>query len=103
MPAGSVITYRATGTVSPSAMDTISNTANVALPDGGTDPNLTNNSATDVDTITFKADLEVTITDGKSVAVAGSKNTYTIVLTNMGPSNVAGAVVRDSFPSIFTG
>jgi len=30
-------------------------------------------------------------------------NTYTIVVTNGGPSNVSGAVINDSFPSTFTG
>ena len=28
---------------------------------------------------------------------------YTIVVTNAGPSKVTGAVIRDSFPSAFTG
>src|SRR5204863_8799489 len=49
------------------------------------------------------ADLHVTVNDGKSAAVAGAKNTYTIVVSNAGPSYVTGAVVKDTFPSIFTG
>src|SRR5205085_3511119 len=49
------------------------------------------------------ADLQVTVNDGKSAAVAGAKNTYTIVVSNAGPSYVTGAVVKDTFPSIFTG
>ena len=53
--------------------------------------------------ITYKADLKVTITDGKTAAVAGSKDTYTIVVTNAGSSDVAGAVIGDTFPTIFTG
>src|SRR4029077_2089424 len=39
----------------------------------------------------------------KSVAVAGAKNTYTIVVGNGGPSYVTGAAVKDTFPSTFTG
>ena len=65
------------------------------------DPNTANNSATDSDTITYKADLKVTITDGKTAAVPGSKDTYTIVVRNVGPSDVTGAVVSDTFPDQF--
>ncbi len=68
-----------------------------------TDSNLANNNATDTDTINFKADLKVTITDGKTAIGAGQNDTYTIVLTNVGPSAVTGAMVSDSFPASFTG
>jgi len=51
MPAGSVITYIATGTISISATGTLSDTATVTAPIGVTDPNLANNSATDTDTL----------------------------------------------------
>jgi uncharacterized repeat protein (TIGR01451 family) len=51
MPSGSVITYIATGTISSSATGTLSDTVSVTAPSGVTDPKLTNNSATDTDTI----------------------------------------------------
>jgi len=100
MPAASKITYTAKGKVSTAATGTIANTAEVTAPSGVTDPNTANNSATDSDTTIFKADLKVTITDGKTAAVAGTKNTYTITVTNSGPSNVTGAVINDTFPAI---
>jgi uncharacterized repeat protein (TIGR01451 family) len=103
MPSGSAITYRATGKVSSSATGTLSNTATVTAPSGVPDPNTANNTATDSDTITFSADLRVTVNDGKNAAVAGAKNTYTIAVTNIGPSNVSGATINDSFPSSLTG
>ena len=103
MPAGSVITYKATGKVSTAATGTLSNTATVTAASGVPDPNTANNSATDSDTISFSADLKVTVNDGKTATVAGAKNTYTIVVTNIGPSNVSGAVINDGFPSTFTG
>src|SRR6184192_1383202 len=103
MPAGSVITYKASGKVSSSATGTLSNTTTVAAASDVPDPNTANNTATDSDTITFRADLRVTVNDGKTATVAGAKNTYTIVVTNGGPSNVSGAVINDSFPSTFTG
>lgn len=103
LPSGTSITYRATGKLSAAATGTFSDKASVTLPSGITDPNTSNNSATDTDPITFKADLNVTITDGKTSATAGSTNTYTMVVTNTGPSNVSGAVIKDTFPSTFTG
>src|SRR5205807_684508 len=103
MPPGSSITYKATGKLSAAATGTLSDTASVTAPSGISDPNSANNSATDTDNIIIKADLKVTVTDGKTSAVAGSKNTYTIVVTNAGPSKVSGAVIRDTFPSTFTG
>src|SRR5438874_3726285 len=103
MPSGSKITYMAKGKLSSAATGTLSNTAQVAVPGGVTDPNTANNTATDTDTITFRADLKVTVNDGKTAAVPGTKDTYTIVVTNVGPSNIAGAVINDSFPSTFTG
>jgi uncharacterized repeat protein (TIGR01451 family) len=103
MPSGSVITYKATGNVSSAATGTLSNTATVTAPSGVPDPNTANNSATDSEPITLKADLKVAVNDGKTATVAGAKNTYTIVVTNIGPSNVSGASINDSFPSTFTG
>src|SRR6266567_3602575 len=100
MPSGSKITYKAKGKVNPSATGTISNTARVTPPAGLNDPNPGNNTATDTDSITVKADLKVTVADGKTAAVPGTKDTYTIVVTNLGPSNVSGAVVSDTFPTI---
>ena len=103
LPKGSVITYNATGKISPSGTGTLSDTATVTPPSGVTDLTPANNTATDSDTITYKADLKVMVADGKSAAVAGSKNTYTITVSNLGPSNVSGAQINDSFPSTFTG
>jgi len=77
--------------------------ASVTAPSGISDPDLANNSATDTDNITIKADLKITVTDGKTSALPGAKSTYTIVVTNAGPSKVIGAVIRDTFPSTFTG
>jgi len=51
MPAGSKITYKATGTISASATGSIANTATVSAPGGVIDKNIANNSATDTDTL----------------------------------------------------
>jgi len=51
MPSGSVITYRATGTIDPSANGTVSDTGTVTAPSGVTDNKTSNNTATDSDTV----------------------------------------------------
>ena len=70
------------------------NTATVAS--AGSDPDLANNTATDTDTLTPEADLSVTKTDGQTAAVPGQAVTYTIVVSNVGPSSVTGATVTDA-------
>ena len=50
-----------------------------------------------------QADLAITKTDGKTTAAAGSTVTYTIVVTNNGPTAVTGATVNDPIPTVLTG
>jgi len=52
MPAGSAITYVATGTISTQATGSISDAATVIAPNGvADDPNLASNTAIDTDTL----------------------------------------------------
>jgi len=60
----------------------------VTTPLGVTDPNTSNNSASDTD-LPPSADLMVTMTDNSSTFTAGGSNTYVVVVTNNGPSDVA--------------
>jgi uncharacterized repeat protein (TIGR01451 family) len=99
---GASVTFTITATVSPSATGTLVNTATVTAPQGATDPDTTNNSATDTLTLTPTADLSVTKSDDQGsghTAVPGGPVTYTVVVSNAGPSNVAGANVSDLIPS----
>ena len=89
--------------MSSTATGTLANTASVAVPAGTTDPTPTNNSATDTDTFTPQADLQITNTDGQTTVVPGTAVTYTIVVTNAGPSSVTGATVTDTLPATLTG
>jgi uncharacterized repeat protein (TIGR01451 family) len=52
LPAGSIVTFRLTGTVTGTAPSTLTNTARVAVPPGTSDPNTANNVATDTTQIT---------------------------------------------------
>lgn len=49
------------------------------------------------------ADLQITKTDGTATVVPGQGVTYTIVVTNVGPSAVTGASIADALPAALTG
>ncbi len=101
LPAGGTATFRATGTVGGSG--TLVNTATITAPAGVTDaPG--NNSATDSNTeITVTADLTITLTDSATLLIDGEAITYTIVVTNLGPSPATGARVDDAFSARVSG
>src|ERR1019366_1946217 len=73
----------------------VTNGATVAPPAGVTDPNLTNNDASDTDTVNPLADLAISKTDGTLAVNAGAPTTYTLVVTNNGPSSATGALLAD--------
>ncbi len=80
----------------------MSNTVNVAAPTGVVENDVTNNSATDIDTLLPSVDLVVTKTNNVDVVVAGSQTSYTIIVSNEGPNGVTAAEVVDAFPSVLT-
>ena len=82
MPSGSTITYTAKMDTSSAAVGTFTNTATVTAPSGITDPDLTNNSASDTDTLTRPTDLSITKDDGVTHVSPGDPVTYTIVASN---------------------
>jgi uncharacterized repeat protein (TIGR01451 family) len=103
MPAGSSITYTVTMAVPAVRTGNLSNTATVAAPGGVTDPALSNNSATDIDTQAIPpptdADLALTNTDGSVIYTPGTNVPYTITVTNQGPAANAGFTVTDVLPA----
>src|SRR5215471_8891964 len=80
-------------TIDPSATGSFSNTVTVTPPSGVTDTNPANNSATDTDTLTPTVDLSVTKTDGTATVAPGTTDTYTIIVTNNGPSTAVASTV----------
>ncbi len=100
-PFGSV-SYQLTLSIPPGyASPTVANTATItANPIAETDP--TDDSATDVDTVTSSADLAITKTDLSDPVLAGDDVTYAITVTNLGPSDAAGVVVTDTLPGAVT-
>lgn len=92
--AANFLTITVSGTVSAMATGNLDNTATVT-PGGQSDPNTNNNSATDSDTSSALADLVVTKTDGVMNVNAGGTTTYTVVVTNNGPSPANNAIFKD--------
>jgi len=50
-----------------------------------------------------RAELSISKTDLQATAVPGTPVTYTITVTNNGPSDSTGALVQDTFPMILSG
>jgi uncharacterized repeat protein (TIGR01451 family) len=96
LASGASAQFTLTATINPGFTGSLSNTATVFGTNA--DPNLGNNSATAVTTVSGSADLSVNKT-GPATANAGTNITYTITLTNNGPSNAANAALTDSVPA----
>ncbi len=86
--------------VSSSASGSLSNTSTVTATE--TETNSANNSATQVTTLTQQADLSISKTDSPDPVVAGQTITYTLTVTNNGPSDASGVTVTDTLPSNVT-
>ncbi|HSN77670.1 MAG TPA: hypothetical protein VL334_21560 [Anaerolineae bacterium] len=89
------------GGVDPSATGTLQNTASVA-PVGGTDANGANNSDSDTNTLSRRADLGVSITADKVQYAPGQSLTYTIIVTNNGSSALTSFGLNVALPAGFT-
>src|SRR5205807_521711 len=76
---------------------TISNTATVSS-SSPSDPTPTNNSATATTTVRAAADLSIVKT-APATASAGTDITYTLTVTNNGPSASSGGTVTDVLPA----
>ncbi len=75
----------------------LTNTVNVT--GSALDPTPSNDTATDINTVTAVADLQVTKTDGVSSVIAGGTTTYTVTVSNAaGAATVSDAVVVDNLP-----
>ena len=100
---GNSVTITLGGTIAPAATGSITNTVSVAAPNGVTDTKLSNNNASDINLLTPQADLVVTQTDGKTSVVPGTSNTYTITVTNNGPSTIVNFTLTDAIPASLLG
>ena len=97
--AGNFVTITVSGMVSAMATGNLVNTATVTAGPGQTDPAPGNNSATDTDTPLLMTNLSITKMNNARVVYSGATPMYTITVTNLGPSNVAGAMLNDIMSS----
>jgi uncharacterized repeat protein (TIGR01451 family) len=84
--------------VDPDRTADLTNTASVA--GSTTDPDPSNDDDTELTAVVTEADLGLAKTDGSTTVAVGVSTTYTLRLTNHGPSTVpAGVVVSDDAPA----
>lgn len=93
---GSSATITLIGRVLPSTRGSITNSATATSSD--TLINTTDDTATATTTITATSGLTITKVDSPDPVVAGSTLTYTIDVTNGGPSDATSVVLTDNIP-----
>jgi uncharacterized repeat protein (TIGR01451 family) len=86
-------------TVNAGASGTITNTATVPDNSGRGENDITNNSGSVPITVVPQADVRIAKTVSLAQAQVGSNLTYTITVTNSGPSSATGIVVTDTLPA----
>jgi uncharacterized repeat protein (TIGR01451 family) len=96
LASGGSAQFTLTANISPSFSGTLNNTATVT--GDNADPNPNNNSQTASATVSASADLTINKT-GPASANAGSDITYTITLTNSGPSAASAVSLTDTTPA----
>jgi len=97
LPPGSSMTYTATCDVDPSATGTLSDTANIAS--ALNDPVSTNNSATDMTTLSPAADLWISKSASAPDIGSGGYIVYTLTAGSHGPSTASSISVEDPIPA----
>ncbi|MFN2610780.1 MAG: hypothetical protein ABR507_07920, partial [Actinomycetota bacterium] len=96
---GASVTYTLVTTIDSSySLGSITNTATISS-ETTPDPNSSNNSASSVLPVSTSADLSITKTASPDPVIAGNVVTYTVTVTNNGPSDNQGFTVTDTVPA----
>ena len=99
LAAGEMTTIEVGGVLDPAACGSLTNTATVEPPAGVTDPDPSNNSATDSDPILREADLAITKTNHVDEVFVCEEVTYELTVTNNSSVCPAeDASLSDTFP-----
>jgi uncharacterized repeat protein (TIGR01451 family) len=98
LPKGAHTKFTATCSIASSATGTLANPASAASGPGVTDPNSSNNTLTDSDSINIRPDVQVTMTDNQDMVQIGGLVDYVIEVSNRGPSD-AVVNLTDNLPS----
>lgn len=98
LPAGAAVVFEAVGTLGDAVSGTLINTATVTAA-GVADPDASNNSATDGNTVLSPAlDLVASIPSVTGSGVPGGDIEYTVRIDNLGPTYATQARVTDLLP-----
>lgn len=98
--AGAVIRYALDVIVPPGQASAMTNTVRVTVPEGWQD-DPQDNTASVTTPAAPRADLSVSKSSAPNPYVIGQPLTFTIVVTNTGPSDVVGAHVQDRFQASY--
>jgi uncharacterized repeat protein (TIGR01451 family) len=98
LTAGNSVTLTVQASVPLNASGALTNTVAISVPAGVTDPVLTNNTASDVDTILLTPDLAI-FKSGPATVWAGTNFNYTITITNAGFATASNVVASDVLPT----
>ncbi|TAG26332.1 MAG: DUF11 domain-containing protein [Burkholderiales bacterium] len=94
LSAGHTVTFTIVATVQ-ALNGTVTNSVSLTIPPDVIDSNPANNSFSDVDGVLAVANLAISKTNNTNTLVAGSTTSYTITVSNFGPSPADGALLRD--------
>jgi len=97
LPSGGSVTFTIGGTA-PTIGASLSNTASAAPPTGVIDPDPTDNSSTATTMINASADLSI-VKSGPANATPGTGVSYTLAVTNTGPSVAEAVQIDDPTPA----
>ncbi len=101
LAAGASFTISISADIDPGVAGSVTNTASVESTTTS-DPDDTNNSSTVIDDVFPSADLSLVKTVSTPTFVPGSSLTYTLTLTNLGPSDAVDVIVSDALPAGLT-
>jgi len=99
---GTSATLTVDALVDPAFTGTLDNTVTVDPGPNATDPDPSNNTANDNNTPTLSADLSIAKATTAGSAVAGETVSWTVTVTNAGPSTATGVLVTDTLPAGLT-
>lgn len=100
LASGASATITIVASVAGTFSGTLSNTATATATESDSDP--TNNSATQTTTVSQSINLGITKVDTSDPVIAGNNLTYTLTVTNAGPSTASNVTVTDILPANLT-
>eukprot|EP01102_Stenamoeba_stenopodia_P014448 TRINITY_DN479_c0_g4_i1.p1 TRINITY_DN479_c0_g4~~TRINITY_DN479_c0_g4_i1.p1 ORF type:complete len:2037 (-),score=289.79 TRINITY_DN479_c0_g4_i1:270-6380(-) len=102
LPQGTSINFFLTAKISSAATGSLENPFKALLFFSVTDDDLSDNIATDTDLLTPRADIKVEKVIVGGGVIPGRLNTFTIRVSNLGPSDAPQIQISDPFPSVLS-